>query len=86
MYISEQIASFPSKLDRLLDIVGKESVIFEIWPDQTIQRTVWLLNRYGSELNLASIMPEMVIVVDALRRGIHRGIGYNFLYQKQDSK
>lgn len=76
----------PSELDRLLDIVGKESVIFEIGPDQTIQRTVWLLNRYGSELNLASIMPDMVIAVDALRRGMHRGIGYNFLYQKQDPK
>lgn len=42
----------------------------------------WLVERYGSEINFASVSPYDVVAVDAIRRGMHRKSEYRYIFGK----
>lgn len=68
--------SDPSALDRLAALGKNEFLLFELGLNQPQEKAAWLTERYGTEINFASVSPSDVVAVDAIRRGIHRKAGY----------
>lgn len=68
--------SDPSALDRLAALGKNEFLLFELGLNQPQEKAAWLVERYGTEINFASVAPADVVAVDAIRRGIHRKAGY----------
>ncbi len=66
----------PSALDRLAALGKNEFLLFELGLNQPQEKAAWLVERYGAEINFASVSPADVVAVDAIRRGIHRKANY----------
>ncbi|MCW5576432.1 MAG: phosphosulfolactate synthase, partial [Burkholderiales bacterium] len=66
----------PSALDRLAALGMNEFLLFELGLNQSQEKAAWLVERYGVEINFASVSPADVVAVDAIRRGIHRKANY----------
>ena len=54
------------------------------------EKAAWLVERYGFDINFASVAPADVVAVDAIRRGMHRKASYSYLSkqhaQRRDGK
>ena len=46
------------------------------------EKAAWLVERYGFDINFASVAPADVVAVDAIRRGMHRKAHYSFMAGK----
>lgn len=68
--------SGPSALDRFAVPGKNEFLLFEPGLNQRQEKAAWLAERYGTEINFASVAPADVVAVDAIRRGIHRKADY----------
>lgn len=56
--------------------IGVSHIYLESSEIQSQEKAAWLVERYGTEINFASVAPADVVAVDAIRRGIHRKAGY----------
>lgn len=74
--IQELFDTDPTSLDRLAALGKNEFLLFELGLNQPQEKAAWLAERYGTEINFASVAPADVVPVDAIRRGIHRKAGY----------
>lgn len=74
--IQELYETDPGALDRLAALGKNEFLLFELGLNQPQEKAAWLAERYGTEINFASVAPADVVAVDAIRRGIHRKAGY----------
>ena len=73
--------SDPQALDRLLALVDRDTLLFELGLNRPQEKAAWLVARYGPELNFASVAPQDVVPVDSIRRGMNRHVSYSFLAQ-----
>lgn len=69
----------PAMLKALVASVGLDRLIFEIglagWPHTLAD----LLRLFGTEINLANIDPDQLLICDSMRYGLFWGEGYSFL-------
>jgi phosphosulfolactate synthase len=72
----------PAGLDRLLASVDRSALLFELGLNQPQEKAAWLAGRYGADINFASVSPQDVIAVDAIRRGMNRKSSYAYLAGK----
>jgi phosphosulfolactate synthase len=73
----------PGALDRLFKIDGGKALLFELGLIQAQEKAAWLVERYGENINLASVSPHDVIAVDAIRRGLHRKCANRYIHGKR---
>jgi phosphosulfolactate synthase len=66
-------------LDGLAALGGGSVVLFELGLNSPQEKAAWLVERYGPLINFASVSPQDVIAVDAIRAGMHRGSEYRYL-------
>ena len=76
----------PAGLDGFLAAVDKKKVLFELGLVQPLDKAAWLTARYGTDLNFASVAPQDVVPVDAIRRGLHRKTHYPGLAGKRPAQ
>jgi len=69
----------PAGLDRLLASVDHSALLFELGLVQPQEKAAWLAGRYGADINFASVSPQDVVAVDAIRRGLNRKSSYAYL-------
>lgn len=73
----------PDTLFGLVKKGGLKNLIFEVgvkgWPDLA----VWLIENFGPEVNLQNVYIDNVLEIEAMRRGMHRYVGYNFLFSQK---
>jgi len=69
----------PAGLDRLLASVDRSALLFELGLHQPQEKAAWLAGRYGADINFASVSPQDVVPVDAIRRGLNRKSSYAYL-------
>ena len=79
--IQELFKADPSALDRIAGLGKNEFLLFELGLIEAQEKAAWLVERYGTQINFASVSPADVVAVDAIRRGIHRKGGYRFFKQ-----
>jgi phosphosulfolactate synthase len=72
----------PAALDRLARSPHAAVLLFELGLSQAQEKAAWLVERYGPDINFASVSPVDVTVVDAIRRGMHRKANYRYLMRK----
>jgi phosphosulfolactate synthase len=66
-------------LDGLAALGGGSVVLFELGLVNPQEKAAWLVERYGPLINFASVSPQDVVAVDAIRAGMHRKSEYRFL-------
>jgi len=72
----------PKALDTIAALGKNEYLLFELGLIEPQEKAAWLVERYGFEINFASVSPADVVAVDAIRRGMHRKSHYNFMAGK----
>jgi phosphosulfolactate synthase len=78
--IQHLVKDNPGALDRLFQVDGGKALLFELGLVSPQEKAVWLVERYGSQINFASVSPYDVVAVDAIRRGMHRKGGFPYLF------
>lgn len=73
----------PAALDKIAGLGRNEYLLFELGLIDAQDKAAWLVERYGPEINFASVSPADVIPVDAIRRGVHRKAAYLYFTQMQ---
>jgi len=73
----------PGALDRLFKVDGGKTLLFELGLNSPQEKAAWLVERYGPEINFASVSPNDVVAVDAIRRGMHRKSEYRYIFGKR---
>ncbi|HYH41453.1 MAG TPA: phosphosulfolactate synthase [Burkholderiales bacterium] len=58
--------------------VGISAVAFEVGPGGWPELPVWLLKEFGPDINVENLQYDRVLAFEAMRRGLHRSIGYTF--------
>ena len=76
--IQHLVKDDPGALDRLFKVDGGKALLFELGLNSPQEKAAWLVERYGPQINFASVSPYDVVAVDAIRRGFHRKCGYSF--------
>lgn len=76
----------PGGLDRLLAQVDKSAILFELGLVRPQEKAAWLSERYGMDINFASVAPRDVVAVDAIRRGMNRKSSYRYLAGKRRAR
>ncbi len=76
----------PAGLDGLFAAIDTKSVLFELGLIQPLDKAAWLTARYGTELNFASVSPQDVVPVDAIRRGLHRKSAFPHLAGRREAR
>ncbi|HTJ99481.1 MAG TPA: phosphosulfolactate synthase [Bordetella sp.] len=71
----------PAALDKIAGLGRNEYLLFELGLIDAQDKAAWLVERYGPEINFASVSPADVIAVDAIRRGVHRKAAYRYFTQ-----
>jgi phosphosulfolactate synthase len=71
----------PAALDKIAGLGRNEYLLFELGLIDAQDKAAWLVERYGPEINFASVSPADVIPVDAIRRGVHRKAAYRYFTQ-----
>jgi phosphosulfolactate synthase len=66
-------------LDGLAALGGGSIVLFELGLISPQEKAAWLVERYGPLINFASVSPQDVVAVDAIRVGLHRKADYRYL-------
>lgn len=69
----------PTPLRRIVEAVGLEHVVFEIGPHGWPEVATWVIRTFSPEINLENLRPDVLFTVDAMRRGLHRSVNYEFL-------
>jgi phosphosulfolactate synthase len=72
----------PRALDTIAALGKNEYLLFELGLIEPQEKAAWLVERYGFEINFASVSPADVVAVDAIRRGMHRKSHYSFMAGK----
>lgn len=72
----------PSALDRIAGLGKNEYLLFELGLNQPQEKAAWLVERYGPEINFASVSPRDVIAVDGIRRGLHRKANFSYMTKR----
>jgi phosphosulfolactate synthase len=72
----------PKALDTIAALGKNEYLLFELGLIESQEKAAWLVERYGFEINFASVSPADVVAVDAIRRGMHRKSHYSFMAGK----
>jgi len=72
----------PKALDTIAALGKNEYLLFELGLIEPQEKAAWLVERYGFEINFASVSPAGVVAVDAIRRGMHRKSHYSFMAGK----
>ncbi len=83
--IQHLVKENPAALDRLFQIDGGRPLLFELGLNSPQEKAFWLVERYGPQINFASVSPADVVPVDAIRRGMHRKAEFRFLQPKRPS-
>jgi len=73
----------PAALDRLFEVDGGKTLLFELGLNSPQEKAAWLVERYGPQINFASVSPYDVVAVDAIRRGMHRKSEYRYIFGKR---
>jgi phosphosulfolactate synthase len=81
--IQELFNADPAALDKIAELGKNEYLLFELGLIQAQEKAAWLVERYGAQINFASVAPHDVVAVDAIRRGMHRKAAYRYLTQAQ---
>jgi phosphosulfolactate synthase len=81
--IQEIYAQDPAALDRIAGLGKNEYLLFELGLNQPQEKAAWLVERYGPEINFASVAPADVVPVDAIRRGMHRKANFTYMTRYQ---
>jgi phosphosulfolactate synthase len=81
--IQHLVKDDPGALDRLFKVDGGKALLFELGLNSPQEKAVWLTERYGPQINFASVSPYDVVAVDAIRRGLHRKGGFPFIFGKR---
>ncbi len=63
---------------RIVDRVGLSAVAFEVGPGSWPDLAIWLLKEFGPDINVENLQYDRVLQFEAMRRGLHRSIGYTF--------
>ena len=66
-------------LDGLAALGVCSVVLFELGLINPQEKAAWLVERYGPLINFASVGPQDVVAVDAIRVGMHRKADYRYL-------
>jgi phosphosulfolactate synthase len=77
--IQEISQNDPRALDQIASLGKNEFLLFELGLIEPQDKAAWLVERYGPDINFASVAPADVVPVDAIRRGMHRKAHYSFL-------
>ena len=77
--IQEMHGRDPRALDQIAGLGKNEYLLFELGLIDAQDKAAWLAERYGPEINFASVAPADVVPVDAIRRGMHRKSHYWYL-------
>jgi phosphosulfolactate synthase len=77
--IQEIYAQDPAALDRIAGLGRNDYLLFELGLNQPQEKAAWLVERYGPEINFASVAPADVVPVDAIRRGLHRKAHFAYM-------
>lgn len=72
----------PKALDTIAALGKNEYLLFELGLIEAQEKAAWLVERYGFNINFASVAPQDVVAVDAIRRGMHRKAHFNFMAGK----
>ena len=72
----------PKALDTIAALGKNEYLLFELGLIEPQEKAAWLVERYGFEINFASVSPADVVAVDAIRRGMHRKSHYSYMAGK----
>lgn len=81
--IQELFQADPAALDKIAKLGKNEYLLFELGMIDAQEKAAWLVERYGPDINFASVSPGDVIAVDAIRRGMHRKAGYRYITESQ---
>jgi phosphosulfolactate synthase len=81
--IQEIAQSDPRALDQIASLGKNEYLLFELGLIDAQDKAAWLVERYGPDINFASVAPADVVPVDAIRRGMHRKSHYSFLADRR---
>lgn len=76
----------PAALDHLLATVDRSALLFELGLNAPQDKAAWLAARYGADINFASVSPQDIVAVDAIRRGMHRKASYSYLAGKRAAR
>ncbi len=71
----------PTFFTDVLREVGKEQLIFEAGPAQWPELAAWMIQTLGPDINLENITDKEIIVLDAMRRKLHRNIEYSYFHE-----
>lgn len=72
----------PKALDRIAALGKNQYLLFELGLIEPQEKSAWLIERYGFDINFASLSPADVVAVGAIRRGMHRKSHYNYMAGK----
>lgn len=81
--IQELFKTDPAALDKIARLGKNEFLLFELGLIQAQEKAAWLVERYGPDINFASVAPHDVVAVDAIRRGMHRKAAFRYMTQAQ---
>jgi phosphosulfolactate synthase len=81
--IQELFEADPAALDKIAGLGKNDFLLFELGMINAQEKAAWLVERYGPEINFASVSPTDVVAVDAIRRGMHRKAAYRFITEAQ---
>ncbi|MGE5524775.1 MAG: phosphosulfolactate synthase [Rhodospirillaceae bacterium] len=73
----------PSALDRIASLGKNEYLLFELGLNQPQEKAAWLVERYGPDINFASVSPADVIAIDGIRRGLHRKAHFSYMTKQR---
>ena len=81
--IQELFNADPAALDKIASLGKNEYLLFELGLIEPQEKAAWLVERYGVDINFASVSPNDVVAVDAIRRGMHRKASYRYLTEME---
>lgn len=81
--IQEIFKADPAALDKIAKLGKNEYLLFELGLIEAQEKAAWLVERYGPDINFASVAPSDVVAVDAIRRGMHRKAAFRYMTQTQ---
>lgn len=68
-------------LHRLMRGVGPERLIIECGPGpDRFEIARWLLQEFGSDVNLENVDSDEAYVIEAMRHGLHRAVDYRYFH------
>lgn len=68
-----------SKVEKIINAVGIEKVVLEVGPHGWPQVATSVIRTFGRGVSLENFGPDQLAIIDAMRRGMHRNVNYEFL-------